>query len=265
MKNGFLPVTAILVSRNEAHLLPGALETLRKHCDELHVVDLESTDRSVDVAERYGALVTVYPLVPIADMVYPMAAKKARNDWILTTDPDERVPDRLLDELANLLPILEPDVGIVFVPLQFYFRGRRLRGTIWGGMNKRRLLVHRDRAEFLPHVHAGARLRPGFREIQVEPGDANVVQHLWSTGWHDLIHKHLRYLSVEGRSRFEHGQRTRWREVGVAPLQGFFDSFIRRKGYSDGLTGFVLSIFWATYLTAALLELRLHQWRAGGD
>ena len=71
-------------------------------------------------------------------------APQARHDWLLVVDPDEEVPPALAREVAALLPTLEDDVAAVDAPRQYYFAGRPLRGTVWGGPNKRRLLVRRS-------------------------------------------------------------------------------------------------------------------------
>jgi glycosyltransferase involved in cell wall biosynthesis len=256
-----VPVTAVVVSRNDAADLRECLPPLLR-CDELTVVDLASTDDSRAVAAALGATVTEHELVPVVEHVYPEAVAAARNDWVLTTDPDERIPEALLDELARLVPALADDVGLVYAPLHYYFGERRLRGTIWGGLNRRRLLVHRRRAVIQPNVHAGIRLLPGYRRHEIAATPQNVVRHYWVGGWRDLLAKHRRYLGVEGESRYRNGEVTRWRDVLLAPWRGFVESFVVRRGYADGLLGFALSVFWGWYRTRALLALRIHQRRA---
>ncbi len=255
-----LPVTAIVVACNEASHLAESLPVLRR-CAEVIVVDLESTDGSAGVAASHGATVWTHARVPIVEEVYGEAAERAQHDWILTTDPDERLPEALLDELVALLPSLDERVGLVYAPLQYYFAGRPLRGTIWGGLNRRRLLAHRARTEFRPNVHAGVKLRPGFRSAEVVADGTNVVRHFWSEDWRDLVAKHRRYLRREAESRHRNGELTRWRDVALAPLLGFHDSFVRCSGYLDGARGLGLSAFWAWYRTRSLLALRLHQRR----
>lgn len=256
-----LPVSAIVVARDEALHLRACLPPLCRHCDEVLVVDLESSDTSAAVAVAAGAKVLKHEAVPMVELVYPDVAACADNDWLLLTDPDERVPETLFDDLAELLRTLPEDVGVVFAPLRFRFAGRPLKGTIWGGTSRRRLLVHRGRTRFVHNVHAGVQLRAGYRDLSLPSREGNDVDHYWVDGWRHLSRKHRRYLRLEGASRYRHGQRTSWRHVAGAPLAAFRESFVRRNGYRDGLLGLGLSLFWAWYSTRALLALRLHQRR----
>ncbi|HEY2074117.1 MAG TPA: glycosyltransferase, partial [Gaiellaceae bacterium] len=77
-------------SRNEGHLLGPCLDSIA-FCDEIIVVDLESNDDTVAVAEAHGARVVRHPLVPIAEAARVTVAPQARHDWLLVVDPDEEV------------------------------------------------------------------------------------------------------------------------------------------------------------------------------
>lgn len=258
MEAGTLPVTAIVVALDDEKHLRESLSLLRG-CAELYVVDLGSSDASRDVALECGATVVDHSRVSVVEEIYPVAIAAAANDWILTTDPDERVPAALLAELEALLPAIDADVGLIYAPLRYFFRGRALTGTVWGGERRRRLLLHRERVNVQPNVHAGIRLRPGFRAFEIAATPDNVVLHYWADGWTALLEKHRRYLTVEGSGRHRHGQRTRWREIVATPIVSFYDSYVRNRGYRDGLVGIALSLFWAWYSTRALAELRLYQ------
>src|SRR4051794_41739520 len=100
--NGRLPVTAIIASRNEAALLQDRLAELAR-CDEVIVIDLESTDRTSEIAEAAGARLVHHALVPIAGGARAEVAGLARHDWLLFADPDERLPAAALDAAGTFL------------------------------------------------------------------------------------------------------------------------------------------------------------------
>jgi len=54
-----LPVTAIVAARNEARNLPRCLESLRD-VGEIYVIDSQSTDTTVQIAESHGAQVVQF-------------------------------------------------------------------------------------------------------------------------------------------------------------------------------------------------------------
>ena len=110
-----MTLTAAVVSRNEAHLLPACLARLG-WVDELVVLDMESTDATVEVARAAGARVVPVPLVPIAERIRQVALDAATTDWVLFVDPDELFPTSFADEVAPHLA--RPEVAAYRLPLR---------------------------------------------------------------------------------------------------------------------------------------------------
>jgi glycosyltransferase involved in cell wall biosynthesis len=249
-----LSVSAVVASRNEAHELERCLPTLA-FCDEVVVIDLESTDATAEVARRHGARVVAHELVPIAEYARIDVVPTLRHDWLLLTDPDEEVPAALAERTAELLAQIDDDVALVWAPIQFYFGGRALRGTVWGGENRRRFLVRRDGVDLSGMVFGGTHLKPGFRAIELPFSDELAIRHRWVSGYRDWIAKHRRYLDLQPADRERAGHVTGVRAVGTMPLRSFYDSLVARRGYRDGLTGIALSALWAGFTTASELAL----------
>ncbi len=139
------------------------------------VVDLESDDDTATVAATHGAKVISHPLVPIAEAARVTVARQAKHDWLLVVDPDEEVPPALAEEVAALLPSLPDDVAAVDAPRQYYFAGKRLDGTVWGGPNKRRLLVRRSAVTLTATIWGGMVIHDGYRvvDLTITPGTAD--------------------------------------------------------------------------------------------
>jgi glycosyltransferase involved in cell wall biosynthesis len=254
-----LPISAIVASRNEASELRRCLPTLA-FCDEIIVVDLESSDDTAAVAAAHGARVIRHPVVPIAEYARVHLVGEARHEWLLFTDPDEELPAELAEEIGRLLPTLEPDVALVWAPIQFYFGRRPLAGTIWGGENRRRLLVRPSGVELTATVFGGTRLRPGFRAIELPYRREIAIRHHWVAGYRDWVRKHRRYFELDRGKRLR-DQPTSVRAAAAKPVRSFYRSFFEKKGYRDGVTGLGLSILWAAYETASEVALLLDRRR----
>ncbi|HGY92877.1 MAG TPA: glycosyltransferase [Planctomycetes bacterium] len=82
-------VSLCMIVKDEAENLPRCLEAARPYVDEICIVDTGSTDRTVEIAEEWGATVQ--------RIAWPNSFAKARNvslgmatgDWILVLDADE--------------------------------------------------------------------------------------------------------------------------------------------------------------------------------
>ena len=254
-----LAATALVSSHNEGHLLGRCLDSVA-FCDDVVVIDIASDDDTAEVARAHRARVIEHAWVPIAERARLELVGEAAHDWLLFLDPDEVLPPSLAAQLSDIVPSLPSEVAVVDCPWQFYFRGNPLRGTFWGGMSRKRTLARRGAAELRPTVHSGTRPLPGFRGEVIEYSGDNAIAHYWARGYRDLIEKHLRYLKLEGPDRASQGMITGYKDIVRTPLPAFWESFVRRRGYRDGIDGFLLSLLWSGYSTGAkialLVELR---------
>ena len=249
-----LPLTALVTSRNEGHLLGNCLDAIA-FCEELIVIDLESADDTRSVAAARGARVVPHTLVPIAEAARVDVAPKARHDWLLVVDPDEQVPAALARLVAELLPQIDDEVAAVDAPRQYYFRGKPLRGTVWGGPNRRRLLVRRSAVELLPTVWGGMKIRTGFHVLVLPFTGEVAIRHDWAVSYRELVERHRRYLSLEPADRADAGEVTGLKHVAGMPFRAFWQSFVSRRGYRDGLRGLALSLLWAVFRARGELAL----------
>jgi glycosyltransferase involved in cell wall biosynthesis len=255
MSNIKLPISAIVVGYNEAHLLDECLSSIT-FCDEILYFDLNSSDNSIEIATKCHAKVKKHDRVPGCEWIHSSFADKTTNEWVLITDPDEVIDCALVEELKDIFKNgLHPEVGAIIVPCVFYFKQLKLKGTAWGGVNNRVLIANNKRFDFSNHVHVGRNLKKGFRYLELSFTQANVVHHYWMQGYKKLFAKHSRYLKNEGEARYSIGHRTSFKEIAFEPWRQFVFSFITKKGHRDGLTGLFLSLFWAWYQTFALISL----------
>lgn len=243
-----LPVSALVVSLNEGYLLQDCLNSI-SFCDEILVADLMSTDDTESIAQKHKAIVLKHEPLPVVEMFHKWLSEQAKNDWVLITDPDERIDAVLVKQVMDLFNNIQGDIAIIRVPILFYMRKRALKGTVWGGDNSRPLLINKQRVVFSPHVHAGIRIKEGYK-VQTLPFNGtrtNVDHHLWMSSYSQLFEKHHRYLKKEGDARYARGERFSFKNLMVRTSKAFYYSFFYKKGYQDGLTGFALSLFWAYY------------------
>lgn len=256
-----LPITAIVVGLNEGKLLSICLSSI-DFCDEILYIDLGSNDDSVAVATSHGANVIFHERVMFVEIIHSKFANQTKHDWILITDPDELVDKSLYEEIYFLFTNgMQESIGAITVPWLFYFKHKHLKGTPWGGINRRVLIVNNKRFLFAPMVHVGRKLQDGFISKDLDFLDRNVVHHFWMQGYFKLLEKHLRYLKVEGSARYYSGQRTSLKQILIEPFRQFKYGYIIKKGYKDGITGILLSLFWAWYQTFSLISLFRYQFK----
>lgn len=253
-----LPISAILVSHNEAHLLKSSLPPLL-FCEEIIVVDLESKDNTKEIGEKYGATVLSQKRVPIVEIVHNQIQSKTKYDWILICDPDEVLSEKLVKKIKSIFPNIPQDIGSVLSPWVFYFKDKRLKGTPWGGVNKRITLINRKRFYFTQDVHIGRKLKAGYKEMAIKYEDGLFIKHFWMSSYSQLLEKHRRYLKKEGKAKFNNGNRITLKAILKAPIVRFHYAYFTKEGYKDRWVGLFLSLFWTWYQVRASIELWKYQ------
>lgn len=241
------PISAVVVTCNEESLIRNCLSSLQ-FCDEIMVIDLESADNSTEIAREMGANVITQPHAPFVEINQHWAKDKVKHDWILYIDPDEVVDKSLAEEISEVLLKTQSDIGIITLPWQFYFKKKLLKGTVWGGDNyKDGILVNRKKVTVRPISQVKAELKTGFKRCRIERKDMNVIHHYWMQDYESLFEKHRRYLQVEMKQNYDAGMRYLFKKQIIESMRAFYFSFLVKKGYQDGFTGLLLSIFWVWY------------------
>ena len=123
-------LSVILITRNEAHNLEDCLQSVRALAGEIVIVDSASTDRTLDIARRYGALLASPSDWPGFGPQKNRALDLATGKWVLSIDADERVPDDLAREIAAVLAADAPDLAYKMPRLSWYC-GRFIRHSGW--------------------------------------------------------------------------------------------------------------------------------------
>jgi len=249
-------LSAIVVSFNEERRLRDCLQSLNRINDVI-VIDIGSTDHSVDIARDLGFKVMEHPWIPIVEMILPSTMPLMKNDWIIRVDPDEVLPSNLIVDLMNLE--VNDTVAIIQVPYQYYFLNKRLDTTIWGHVRPIPRVVNRNRISITTDVHRALNCKPGYETYTLPSRPGNAVIHYWVDTYQQLITKHKRYIAMEGESRYNSGFRFTWKSFFYNPLRSFAASFFKYAGWRGGWAGWFLSFFIAGYEVCSILSLKEHE------
>jgi len=251
-----MKLSVLVVTYNDDKHLEECLLSLRRF-DELIVVDLGSSDRSIEIAESMGINVHKHQWVPAIELILSDLTGLAHNDWILRVDPDEVLPSVLVDEL--LAVEANDDYGMVTVPLQYYFLNQKLATTAWGGIKDGSRVSHKGRTILETEVHRTHQCKEGYKTFKIEFSGSNAISHYWVDSLPQMFSKHERYLQMEGKSRHSKGERFSWMQLIKQTLVHFRFSFIQRSGWRGGWAGWFLSFFYAQYEARAWLALRQYE------
>ena len=113
-----MKISAVIIARNEEEMIRGVLESV-KFCDEIIVIDNDSTDNTHQIAKDRGAKVFKTEVSDFSKL-RNLGMSKASLDWLFFIDSDERVSDELREGIKSIVSSKNP-------PFRVYKVSRRLR------------------------------------------------------------------------------------------------------------------------------------------
>src|SRR3989338_9592992 len=97
-------LSVVIAARNEAAEITNCLKSVEKLANEIIFVDNESTDDTAKMAYKLGAKVYPHKNDPLhLNLSKNFGFTKAKRDWILSLDADERVSSELAKEIRQII------------------------------------------------------------------------------------------------------------------------------------------------------------------
>jgi glycosyltransferase involved in cell wall biosynthesis len=271
-----IPVSAVILTKDEELNLPACLESLKALVDEIFIVDSGSTDKTLEIARSAGAHIVEHTFIGhSAQWQWALRELPLKHQWVLGLDADQRLMPELAAELRELFSSEGNTQGYdaFYVTRRNVFRGKWIR---WGGYYPKRFikLFRRDRlvheqADLLDH-HFRVRGNTGMLKHDI------IEENLKEDSIDFWVQKHLRYADLLAReeARRNRGQgpttvkpvllgnpdeRAEWQKQTWTKLPRFVRApayfiwrYVFRLGFLDGKQGFAfhfLHAFWFRLVT----------------
>jgi (heptosyl)LPS beta-1,4-glucosyltransferase len=255
-------ISAVLNTLDEERRLPFALRSVAPWVDEIVVVDMQSTDRTVEIARAFGARIATHARTGFVEPARAFACAQATGDWILVLDADEVVPPALARRLRAVAAHDEADV--VRLSRLNHLLGAPVRHSGWNPVRDRQTRFWRNGAVTQPaEIHGHAAPRPGMRVLDLPPRDDECLLHLSHVDVAAFVSKLDAYTSVEAAQAFARGERPSAARALRVAAREWLARYVRHGGWRDGWRGFHLSLLMAGYRITAAAKLA-ELWDVGG-
>lgn len=119
-------ISACMIVKNEEELLPDCLASIRDWVDEIIVVDTGSTDKTVAIAESFGAKVFHQAWEGNFSKHRNYSLAQATSDWILIIDADERMNEADVSEIERLTTTADVEIISINV-FNVYGKNKQLK------------------------------------------------------------------------------------------------------------------------------------------
>lgn len=240
------PVSVCIITFNEESRIRDCLESV-KWADEIIVVDSFSTDKTVDICKEYTERVYRRAWGGNIDQKNHTIGL-ATKDWLLCLDADERLSPELTKEIQNVLKSRDTADGFFF-PRRSSYLGRWIFHGDWYPDYQLRLFK-RGRGRWQgtnPHGR-----------VSVE-GKTQYMKHdLYHFNYRNLSHQLKtidNYSDIFSGIMIERNKSFSLFQLIFRPLYKFIKVYILKRGFLDGLPGFILAITNAFYIFVKYVKL----------
>ncbi|BAN22680.1 glycosyltransferase family 2 protein [Caballeronia insecticola] len=237
-----------IITHNAAARLAQCLQAL-SFADEIVIVDGGSTDATVGIAETHRARVIVARDWPGFGPQKNRALDALSTDWVLSIDADEIVTPELAASIRAA--ITDPRADVYAVDRLSSFCGVWVKHSGWYPDWIPRLF-RRGTARFSPDlVHERLVLSTGKPVARL----SGRLMHYSYEDFEAVLRKLDAYSTAGAAQRHAAGKRG---SFGIALTRGawaFVRTYVLRRGFLDGRTGFMIAVFNAQTVYYRFLKL----------
>ena len=277
-----LPLSVIILTYNEEIHLERLLKNIAGWAEEVFIVDSYSTDKTLEIAKKYGCKIVQHPFENQAQQFnWALENLDIKNEWILRLDADEYLTEELKQEIPELFNINirksdSQSINGFYIKRRVYFMGRWIKHggyyPIWFLRLFRKGKAKSEQRAMDEHI---VLLEGRAEKLKNDFIDNN------KKGLSDWINKHNNYASREAEEIFQYyGSPTSLRKsdfpklIGDQPAQKrwlkenlyyrlplfcraflyFIYRYFFRLGFLDGKEGLIfhfLQGFWYRFLIDA--------------
>ncbi|MEK9179498.1 MAG: glycosyltransferase family 2 protein, partial [Patescibacteria group bacterium] len=123
------PISLVVNTKNEEKDIVECIRSAQELVSEVIVADMHSTDKTIEFAKKEGATVFTVKDVGYVEPARNEAIQKAKNEWVLLLDADERLSPGLVPVLSEIAESDKADV--VEIPFKTIILGKWMQHTKW--------------------------------------------------------------------------------------------------------------------------------------
>lgn len=245
------PIAVVIITKNEEANIVSCLESVA-WANEIIIVDGFSTDKTVEIAKKYTDKIFSREM-DIEGRHRNFAYGKATQEWILSLDADERVSPELAEEIKSVVTKNDPDLSGYAIPVKTFIGKRWIRAA--GYYPARKLRMHRKGTFRYEESSVHPRAFLDGKEAPLK----NDILHYGYRNFSHFFEKLNNQTSLEAEKWITDARRISTLKLLWKAFDRFSRNYFRKKGYQDGIMGFLMSVghgLYQLFTYAKYLELK---------
>ncbi|MDQ0592628.1 glycosyltransferase involved in cell wall biosynthesis [Chryseobacterium ginsenosidimutans] len=227
-------VSGLIITYNEEKNIQEVLECF-DFCDEIILVDSFSTDKTIEIAEKFPNVKIIQNKFEDFTKQRNLALDAAKNDWVLFLDGDERITPELRKEITEELN--KPDQKDAYYFYRKFFFAEKPIHYSGTQTDKNFRLFRKSKARYIEgkKVHETLEVHGTVGELK------NKLLHFSVNNYESYKKKMIHYGVLKGQELASKGKSFNLLTQYSKTAFKFFKAYILRLGILDGKEGYQLS------------------------
>lgn len=226
-------VSCVVLTINEEKNIQRCLKGL-EWCDEVIVIDDNSTDKTVEYAKKLGARIFHRELGNNFSAQRNYGLDKATGEWVLFVDADEIVSDSLKKEILESINSKDGINGF-YIKRQDYVWGKKIKHGEAGKISLLRL-ARKGNGKWEGRVHEEWKIKGKIDSLE------NSLLHYPHKDINEFLKKINYYTDIRAYELFEKGVNTNFLSIVLYTKAKFIQNYFLKLGVLDGIPGLILAI-----------------------
>jgi glycosyltransferase involved in cell wall biosynthesis len=227
-------VSAVVLTKNEEKNIKDCLDSI-SWCDETIVLDDNSTDKTAEIAKKMGAKVFTRALEDDFATQRNYGLEKAKGEWVLFVDADERVNSALWYEIMAITNDPRNEFSGLYIKRQDTMWGKKLEYGETGNIKLLRL-AKKDAGKWIGKVHETWRVKGKTFTLK------NSLTHYPHQTIKEFLQEINYYTSLRAEELFKKKTKVYWWSIVLYPKAKFVLNYFIKRGILDGLAGLVVAL-----------------------
>ena len=242
-------ISIIIHTHNEEKQIKECMSSAKLLSARLILIDMESTDKTLEIAKQNGAVVFSFPYSSYVEPGREFGIKQAGTQWVFILDADERMTEELASEIKGIIESKPPSTYFK-VPRKNIFAGQKwLKHGGWSPDYQIRCIDKSHFKQWPRQIHSTPVIDGQLGYLK------NPIIHYFHRDLETMVQKTIVFENIESDLLFKAGK-------SVSTLT-FFRKFcgelyrrlIRNVGFLDGGVGIIEAVYQAFSKTITYLFL----------
>ena len=237
-----------LITFNEENRIGKTIDAIKDIADEIIIVDSESKDRTVEIAEFKGAKVFVEKWKGYGPQKNSVL-EKCQGEWVLLLDADEVVSPELKEKIKSIINDEKPLSDVYKIKLRNIAFGKEIK---FGGWD-----------DYVIRLWKNGKVKISNREVheqyqtesKIEKINEKIIHYTYDS-IEEFLEKLNRYTSQSAIEYIKHKKSASFLKIYSKMLFRFVKMYIFQFGVLDGYEGYLLAKYSSIYTMTKYTKLR---------